>query len=537
MGESIAAAEADMSNNISGSGGTLLPSLGLQPALLHPSLLRLASFVAPTATLPRNVDLRSQFPPVYDQGQLGSCTANATCAAVQFLLPYFMGSRLFLYYQERVLLNQVAVDYGGYLHDCVSVLENTGIAAETDWPYVISQFAVAPPAAAYAAAPSHKVLQSINIPVDTQQLKGCLAAGYPWVFGIALYTSFFNNTACCYGSTVNGVFVKPTGIVTIPAPGEAIYGYHAICAVGYDDDNEWWVIRNSWGTGIGDNGHFYFPYEYLTAQYMASDIWTIRTITSGPAVDCKVGSWSLPTACSPSTCGSSGTQTMTRGLTQPTDGGAACPSPTQTVPCQNAACATPTDCVVGTWSAPGVCSVTACGSSGTQVMTRTLTQPTNGGLACPSPTQTQLCETAACEPTRSDCTVGPWSDYSVCNAAQCGVRGEQTSSRIVLNPPSGTGMPCPALLQSQYCRITTCTESPCSVGPWSPWSDCSSQECGTAGTQIASRQVTQDGPQCPALTQTRPCNQHCGHNAQAALITLGAAVLLVPLISMVVLIL
>lgn len=66
--------------------------------------------------LPSSVDLRSQCPPVYDQGSLGSCTANAIAGAVEFtrlkerLTPSFTPSRLFIYYNERALEGNVETD-------------------------------------------------------------------------------------------------------------------------------------------------------------------------------------------------------------------------------------------------------------------------------------------------------------------------------------------------------------------------------------------------------------------------------------------
>ena len=44
-------------------------------------------YAAPPAflrALPPRVDLRAQCPPVYDQGQLGSCTSNAIGGAIEF---------------------------------------------------------------------------------------------------------------------------------------------------------------------------------------------------------------------------------------------------------------------------------------------------------------------------------------------------------------------------------------------------------------------------------------------------------------------
>ncbi len=98
------------------------------------------------------------------------------------------------------------------------------------------------------------------------ELKGCLADGYPFVFGISVYDSFESDE------------VAKTGIVPIPSPTEQMLGGHCIVAVGYDDATQRFTIRNSWGTEWGDYGHCYLPYEYLTNGNLASDFWTLRII-------------------------------------------------------------------------------------------------------------------------------------------------------------------------------------------------------------------------------------------------------------------
>ena len=78
------------------------------------------SFAARPRTLkalPAKVDLTPHCPPVYDQGQLGSCTANAIAAAIEFdrmrqNLQDFTPSRLFIYYNERAMEGSVATDSG-----------------------------------------------------------------------------------------------------------------------------------------------------------------------------------------------------------------------------------------------------------------------------------------------------------------------------------------------------------------------------------------------------------------------------------------
>jgi len=37
-------------------------------------------------------------------------------------------------------------------------------------------------------------------------------------------------------------------------------GDHAVCIVGYDDADQCWIARNSWGTGWGENGYFRIAY-------------------------------------------------------------------------------------------------------------------------------------------------------------------------------------------------------------------------------------------------------------------------------------
>lgn len=46
-------------------------------------------------------------------------------------------------------------------------------------------------------------------------------------------------------------------------------------AVGFDDIEEVFIIRNSWSDKWGDNGYFYMPYEYILNRNLASDFWVI----------------------------------------------------------------------------------------------------------------------------------------------------------------------------------------------------------------------------------------------------------------------
>ncbi len=222
--------------------------------------------------LPTSVDLRSECPPVYNQGQLGSCTANGIAAAIEFDQrkqgnKEFTPSRLFIYYNERVMEGTVNQDAGAQVRDGIKSVATLGAPPETDWPYDVSEFAKKPPAAAYTDATQDLVTAYARVAQVLTQMQGCLAEGYPFVFGFTVYDSFESDT------------VAQTGIVPIPASGESVLGGHCVVAVGYDDTKRMFIIRNSWGNDWGLNGYCMMPYEYLIRSTLASDFWTIRSVS------------------------------------------------------------------------------------------------------------------------------------------------------------------------------------------------------------------------------------------------------------------
>jgi C1A family cysteine protease len=134
------------------------------------------------------------------------------------------------------------------------------------WPYDITQFATQPTAECYQAALQHKAILYQRVVRDLTQMKGCLADGYPFVFGFTVYESFESQQ------------VAQDGHAPLPQAGEQVLGGHAVLAVGYDDSNQWFIVRNSWGTGWGMQGYFTLPYAYLTNRSLSSDFWTLRQV-------------------------------------------------------------------------------------------------------------------------------------------------------------------------------------------------------------------------------------------------------------------
>jgi len=222
--------------------------------------------------LPPKMDLRPNCPPVYDQGELGSCTANAIGAALQFNQmkqgqSSFVPSRLFIYYNERVMEHSVSEDAGAMLRDGIKCVAKLGAPPEVpDWPYVIKKFRDKPTPAAYAHAKKYQAVLYQRVNQTLEQLKGCLAAGFPFVFGISVYESFESPA------------VAKTGTVPMPKTTEKNLGGHAILAVGYDDKNKRFIIRNSWGIDWGMKGYFTIPYAYLLDEDLSDDFWAIKLV-------------------------------------------------------------------------------------------------------------------------------------------------------------------------------------------------------------------------------------------------------------------
>ncbi|BBZ46935.1 C1 family peptidase [Mycobacterium parmense] len=238
-----------------------------------------------TTPAPAQYDLRPSMPPVYDQGQLGSCTGNAIAAAMEYErdrqgLADFVPSRLFIYYNERALEGTVSSDSGAVIRDGIKVINTDGVCQETLWPYDIGMFTVKPPKRCYVAALTDKAAQYEAVQT-LGDLKDAISSNLAVVFGFTVYESFESQA------------VAQTGVVPLPDPAtESAVGGHAVLAVGYSDPKGQVIVRNSWGPSWGDHGYFYLPYQYLTGStsssagspingaYLASDFWAIELVAS-----------------------------------------------------------------------------------------------------------------------------------------------------------------------------------------------------------------------------------------------------------------
>lgn len=221
--------------------------------------------------LPLKVDLRPQLPPVYAQGQIGSCTAQSVCAAFHFCqmkekLYNYAPSRLFTYYTTRDLEGTVNEDSGAMLRTTIKSINKFGACPESIWPYDVNKLMVKPTPTCYDTASRHTAVSYYQVSQNLNQMKGCLAEGFPFAFGMTVYDSF------------EGDQVASTGIVQLPTPNEQQVGGHAVLVVGYDDSQQRFIIRNSWGSNWGIGGYFTLPYAYIVNPDLATDFWTLRLV-------------------------------------------------------------------------------------------------------------------------------------------------------------------------------------------------------------------------------------------------------------------
>lgn len=229
-------------------------------------------FVPKLATLPASVDLRANCSAIEDQGNLGSCTGNAIAGIVEYLCRKAKRntdvSRLFIYYEERVLEGTVNYDNGAYIRDGIKVVNKKGVPTELLWPYNENRFTARPSQSAYINANTRKAVAYQRC-ANFAAVKSALASGYPVVIGFDVYESFETQA------------VATTGQMPYPNKAtEALLGGHAVALVGYNDSTQKFIARNSWGTSWGDRGYFYMPYQVIQDTSMSSDFWIITSITN-----------------------------------------------------------------------------------------------------------------------------------------------------------------------------------------------------------------------------------------------------------------
>jgi len=230
-----------------------------------------SSVVKQVVVKPTIVDLRTSnlIPNILDQGQLGSCTANAASNALRYLLKKeklkeWQPSRLYIYWFSRFLEDTTNEDSGCYIRDVMKAIHTYGACDEKLLPYNINIFKKRPSNSCVRNATPHiKNFKYLSVSNNDVSIKNCLNSGFPIVFGIDIYESFETEA------------VANSGIVPMPdINNEQLLGGHCVCIYGYNETTKQYIVMNSWGSKWGDKGFFYLPYDYV--HKYGSDLWVLN---------------------------------------------------------------------------------------------------------------------------------------------------------------------------------------------------------------------------------------------------------------------
>ena len=221
--------------------------------------------------LPDNFELDKQIP-IYDQGNIGSCTSNSACSCFRYEVAQLAGnfdfnpSRLFQYYNTRKLQGWEGEDSGGYIRDAFKSMNKWGLAKEALWPYkdTVDALIKEPSANVYEDGLNAVAVKYAAVPQNERAIKETLLSGAAVSFGFNVYQSF-------YGSWSNS-----TGLMPVPKRGEELLGGHAVTIIGWKPG--YFLIQNSWGMNWGIGGKFWQPYSFVLNSNECDDFWCIEEV-------------------------------------------------------------------------------------------------------------------------------------------------------------------------------------------------------------------------------------------------------------------
>ena len=149
-------------------------------------------------------------------------------------------SRLFIYYNGRLRdgLEEYSMrDSGTHIRSAVAALKEFGCCKESSFPYITANLNRKPAPDCYTEAKRYRITDGMEVNNDLNEMRACLAEGFPFAFTIELFQSF-------HEAETN------RGCVKTPDPNESKlgnHGWHSMLAVGYSNRSECFMAKNSWG--------------------------------------------------------------------------------------------------------------------------------------------------------------------------------------------------------------------------------------------------------------------------------------------------
>lgn len=217
-------------------------------------------------SLPKIVDLRHLQSPVKDQSNLGYCFSFAAVAMREYIeiknkQTFVPLSELYLGYKTKLREGTVGIDNGGSIADVMWALNTYGTCPESIDPYKTWLFAVPDTIKEDNAAKQYKISKYSQVH-DLSGLKTALAEGNCVEIGIAVYSSFESENCIKTGN--------------VPYPNkqtEKCLGGHALLCCGYSDIDQYVIVKNSWGSSVGQQGYFTIPYKFMNDSELVLDMW------------------------------------------------------------------------------------------------------------------------------------------------------------------------------------------------------------------------------------------------------------------------
>ena len=217
--------------------------------------------------LPEEYSLRSEQTPVRHQGEVGACTSFAACAINETIQKVKDLSERHLYCRRA---NKPGL--GMAPRDACKILHKKGVSLEACWPYISDSDKlckgspcenVDDQSQRYRITSYHRCFNSLKATLFSTKL--------PILIVVPVYENWEN--------------ISENG--KVPMPGGNMVSYHALVMTGWS--KKYLEVKNSWGSGFGDNGYLHIPQNYPVTEGWAME----KSEVNGEEKKVEVDGWNI----------------------------------------------------------------------------------------------------------------------------------------------------------------------------------------------------------------------------------------------------